>query len=132
MAVLTAKKRGKLKSSQFGLPGKKAYPMPDKAHAANAKARATQMVKAGKLSPAEAATIRKKADKKLGEKDMQKCNYSKKGQDTYILGLGVGKPGGHAGYGKGAQSGTEAQEEADEKTEPLSKKFQPDEDEAGN
>ena len=35
-----ALKRSKLKKSQFGLPGKRKYPMPDKKHAANAKGRA--------------------------------------------------------------------------------------------
>jgi len=69
MAVLTAKARKHLKPSTFGLPGKKAYPMPDKAHAANAKARATQQVAAGNLSPEEAAKIRHKANSVLGETD---------------------------------------------------------------
>lgn len=69
MAVLTTKALKHLKSSTFGLPGKKAYPMPDKAHAANAKARATQMVAKGKLSPEEAAKIRHKANHILGETD---------------------------------------------------------------
>jgi len=52
MAVLSAKKRNSLKKKSFGLPGERKYPMPDKAHAANAKARASQMVKKGKLSAA--------------------------------------------------------------------------------
>ena len=50
MAKLTTKVRKKLPDKEFGEPQKGAYPMPDKAHAANAKARATQMVKKGKLS----------------------------------------------------------------------------------
>jgi hypothetical protein len=41
--------------------------MPDEGHAANAKARATQMVRKGKLSPASAAKIRAKANRLLGE-----------------------------------------------------------------
>jgi len=45
-----AAKRKKLKKSQFGLPGKRKYPMPDKSHAVNAKARAKQQRKRGKLS----------------------------------------------------------------------------------
>jgi hypothetical protein len=53
MAKLTAKARKKIPTQEFGEPGKHAYPMPDKAHAANAKARATQMVKKGKLSESE-------------------------------------------------------------------------------
>jgi hypothetical protein len=42
--------------------------MPDRSHAANAKARATQMVKAGKLSSSQAAQIRAKANRILGSK----------------------------------------------------------------
>jgi len=65
MAVLTTDARNKLKSSTFALPGWR-FPIPDRAHAANAKARATQGVKAGTLSPAQAATVRRKANAKLG------------------------------------------------------------------
>jgi hypothetical protein len=39
--------REKLKKSQFGLPGKRKYPMPDAKHAANAKGRAKQQLKKG-------------------------------------------------------------------------------------
>jgi hypothetical protein len=66
MAVLRAKARNKLPESQFGLPGERKYPMPDKDHASRAKGRATQMVDEGKLSPAAAARIRKKANRILG------------------------------------------------------------------
>jgi hypothetical protein len=69
MAKLTAKARKKLPSSSFGLPGKKAYPMPDKSHAANAKARASQAVNAGRMSKATEEKIDSKADKKLGKKE---------------------------------------------------------------
>lgn len=69
MAVLKAAKRNKLPSSKFGLPGSRKYPMPDKSHAANAKARATQMVKKGKLSSSSAAKIKAKANRVLGKKD---------------------------------------------------------------
>ena len=41
--------------------------MPDKAHAANAKARATQMEDKGRLSEAAAARVRAKANKLLAE-----------------------------------------------------------------
>ena len=64
---LTAKKRKKIPTSQFGLPGSRKYPMPDRSHAANAKARATQMVKRGKLSSGAAAKIRAKANRILGK-----------------------------------------------------------------
>lgn len=67
MAKLKAATRNKLKSSTFGLPGERKYPMPDKSHAANAKARATQMVAKGKLSPASKAKIDAKANKVLGK-----------------------------------------------------------------
>jgi hypothetical protein len=50
----------------FALPGGR-YPIEDRAHAANAKARATQMLDAGKLSASQAATIRRKANAKLGK-----------------------------------------------------------------
>jgi hypothetical protein len=66
MAKLTTTKRNHLKKSTFGLPGEKKYPMPDKSHAANAKARATQMVNKGKLSSASKAKIDAKANKILG------------------------------------------------------------------
>lgn len=68
MAVLKAKARNKLPKSDFGMPGERKYPMPDKSHAANAKARATQMVKKGKLSPSSKNKIDAKANKVLGKK----------------------------------------------------------------
>lgn len=61
MATLTSKARKNLPGSAFAGPGH-SYPVPDKAHAANAKARATQMVKAGKLAPSTAAKIKAKAN----------------------------------------------------------------------
>jgi hypothetical protein len=68
MAKLNAAVRNAIPSSKFGLPGSRKYPMPDASHAANAKARATQMVNAGKLSPASAEKIRNKANRILGSK----------------------------------------------------------------
>ena len=67
MAELTTKKRNKLKKSSFGLPEDKKYPMPDKAHASNAKARARQQLDKGNLSYDEYKQIVKKANKKLRE-----------------------------------------------------------------
>ena len=64
---LTAAKRKTIPTSKFGLPGSRKYPMPDRSHAANAKARATQMVKRGKLSASSAAKIRAKANRILGK-----------------------------------------------------------------
>jgi hypothetical protein len=68
MAKLTTKGRKKLKKSSFGLPGKKKYPMPDKPHAANAKARAKQQLNKGKLSKSTYSKIVSKANKVLGKK----------------------------------------------------------------
>lgn len=64
---LKSSTRTALPKSSFGMPGQRKYPMPDKGHAVNAKARATQMVKRGRLSPATAAKIRAKADRMLGK-----------------------------------------------------------------
>jgi hypothetical protein len=64
MAKLTSKGRNSLSKSQFAGPGR-SYPVPDKSHAANAKARASQMVKAGKLSPGSKAKIDAKANRVL-------------------------------------------------------------------
>jgi hypothetical protein len=66
MAELKARSRNALADKTFGLPGSRKYPMPDRTHAANAKARATQMVNKGKLSSASAAKIRAKANRILG------------------------------------------------------------------
>lgn len=67
MAKLKTASRNKLPKSDFGLPGERKYPMPDKSHAQNAKSRATQMVKKGKLSKSAKAKIDAKANRILGE-----------------------------------------------------------------
>ena len=69
MAELNADRRNALPKSDFGEPGKRAYPMPDKSHAANAKARAAQMAKKGKLSRSEEKKIDAKANRILKSKD---------------------------------------------------------------
>lgn len=74
MAKLKTSTRNALPASKFGLPGAKKYPMPDKSHAANAKARATQMVNAGKLSPASKQKIDAKANAMLGKGHMDVRN----------------------------------------------------------
>lgn len=68
MAKLTAAQRKKLPKSKFALPKEEKYPVNDKSHAANAKARATQMVKKRKLSASSKAKIDAKANKVLGKK----------------------------------------------------------------
>jgi hypothetical protein len=68
VSKLTTKARKSLPKSEFGEPGKRAYPMPDRNHAANAKARASQMEKKGKLSASSKAKIDAKADRVLAKK----------------------------------------------------------------
>lgn len=65
MADLSTKKRNSLSKSQFGLPEERKYPMPDKAHARNAKARAAQQEEKGNLTAAEERRIDRKADRVL-------------------------------------------------------------------
>ncbi|HLO35826.1 MAG TPA: hypothetical protein VK194_07080 [Candidatus Deferrimicrobium sp.] len=65
MASLTEKKRDQLADSTFGLPEEHKYPMPDKAHARNAKARASQQEKKGNLTESEKTKIDRKADRIL-------------------------------------------------------------------
>jgi len=69
VAELSTKKRDKLPKKDFGLPGSEKYPMPDKSHAANAKARASQMVNKGKLSESSKEKIDAKANKIIDEGD---------------------------------------------------------------
>lgn len=67
MATLTTKARSKLKDSQFALEKQRKYPMENKSHAANAKARASEMEKKGKLSASSKAKIDAKANKVLAK-----------------------------------------------------------------
>lgn len=68
MAKLTAAKRNAMPKSSFGMPGKRAYPMPDRSHAGNAKARAKQAVNAGRMSKSTEEKIDAKANRVLGKK----------------------------------------------------------------
>ena len=68
MAKLAAKSRAALPKKDFGEPGSRKYPMPDRAHAANAKARASEMEHKGKLSAGEKSKIDAKADRVLKRK----------------------------------------------------------------
>lgn len=65
MAKLDSKMRDKLPKSDFGMPGEKKYPMPDKSHARNAKARASEMENKGKISASTKAKIDAKANRIL-------------------------------------------------------------------
>ena len=66
MAKLTSKTRKKIPNSEFAGPGR-SYPIEDRAHAADAKGRATQQYKKGRISKAALDRIVSKADKKLGK-----------------------------------------------------------------
>jgi hypothetical protein len=67
MAELKAKARNKLPKSEFGMPGERKYPMPDKSHARNAKARASEMANKGKITESTKSKIDAKADRVLGK-----------------------------------------------------------------
>lgn len=65
MVKLTARTRRKIPKNRFALPTERKYPIHDKAHAINAKARAKQQLKAGNLSKSKYNTVIRKANKKL-------------------------------------------------------------------
>ena len=67
MAELSTNARKHLPKSKFAEPDKRAYPIEDKAHARNAKARASQAQNAGRMSKAEEAEIDRKADAVLNK-----------------------------------------------------------------
>jgi len=67
MAKLTTKARNKLPNSAFAGPDR-SYPVQDRSHAANAKARAQQQFNKGNMSKAELSRIDRKADKVLAKK----------------------------------------------------------------
>jgi hypothetical protein len=68
MAKLSTAARKHIPKAEFGLPGSRKYPMPDKSHAANAKARATQQVAKGNLSSSAKSKIDAKANRILGKR----------------------------------------------------------------
>jgi hypothetical protein len=83
MAVISYKRRKTLekkKPSVFALPKEGKYPITDKPHAANAKARAKQMLNKDKLSKTDYDKVVKKADKMLdkGKPKSAKKSASKK------------------------------------------------------
>lgn len=68
MAKLTAKRRRRIPKSKFALPGSRKYPIHDRAHAANAKARATQAFKKGRISKSTRDRIHARANRVLRRK----------------------------------------------------------------
>lgn len=78
MARLSSRRRKRLPKSSFGLPGSRSYPMHDRAHAINAKARAKQQLNKGKLSRSSYNKIVAKANRKLGKGRKKKKSTRKK------------------------------------------------------
>jgi len=70
MGKLTARKRNKLPNSAFAGPDR-SYPTFDRSHAVAAKSRATQAVKAGRMSPSTASKIKAKANRVLGHRNIR-------------------------------------------------------------
>ena len=67
VSKLTTKSRDKIPTSEFALPGRRSH-VEDEAHARNAKARAAQQKKAGRLSAADKAKVDRKANAVLNKK----------------------------------------------------------------
>jgi hypothetical protein len=79
MSQMKAETRNSLPSSEFGMPGERKYPMPDKSHAANAKARASQQESNGNITASTKASIYAKANRVLGHKNVRNAeSHSKK------------------------------------------------------
>lgn len=68
MSKLNAKRRNALPTSEFAGPDR-SYPIPDRSHAANAKARATQQHDRGNLSDSAYEHIMRAANRKLHAHD---------------------------------------------------------------
>jgi hypothetical protein len=67
MAKLTSSDRASMPKSDFGLPGRKAFPMLDKNHAREALSGASRALNVGNITPDQAAKIRAKAKSILGK-----------------------------------------------------------------
>ena len=65
MAELSTRQRKSMSKTEYGLPDQKKYPMPDKSHARNAKARASQQEEKGNLTESQKEKIDRKADRIL-------------------------------------------------------------------
>ena len=66
MANLTAARRNKLPKADFAGPSR-SYPVPDRSHAINAKARARQQLNAGNLTHGQYKHIIEKANEALAD-----------------------------------------------------------------
>ena len=72
MAKLTTKARKRLPTSKFALPAERKFPIEDRAHAANAKARAEQSFEHGTLSKAKRDKVFAAANKVLNRTSKKK------------------------------------------------------------
>lgn len=81
MAVLTTKKRDRLPDSAFALPKERKYPIYDKSHAVNAKARADQMEEKGIISKSTKLKIDRAANKVIKKADAGKNTHKKTNGD---------------------------------------------------
>ena len=63
MSKLTSKGRSKLPAAKFALPEQKKYPINDKVHAQNAKARASEMEHKGTIIASTKAKIDRASDR---------------------------------------------------------------------
>jgi len=68
LAKLSSEARKDLPKSKFAEPGSRKFPIEDRSHAANAKARASEMANKGKISKSEKAKVDRAADKVLKRK----------------------------------------------------------------
>jgi hypothetical protein len=68
MGLLTTNARNALPDDDFAEPKARKFPIENASHAANAKARATQQVKAGKMAPSTASKIKAKANRVIKAK----------------------------------------------------------------
>lgn len=90
MAKLTIKRRKALPDSAFAGPDR-SYPVQDRSHAANAKARATQAVDAGRMSKSTEEKIDAKANRVLGRTKIRVKKAVRPAKNTTFDGLGQGK-----------------------------------------
>jgi len=72
MARLTAAKRKDIPDDKFALPKERKYPIENRAHAANAKSRATQMERDGKLTKSQEKRVDAAADRVLRGKKVKR------------------------------------------------------------
>lgn len=72
MATLTTKQRKKLPKKEFALEKERKYPINDRSHAANAKARAQQQFDKGNISKSTLKEIDREANKVLKKTEPKK------------------------------------------------------------